>query len=232
MPDSARGHPQYGARRHRAAGRRVHQAEACRAPGDSREPRLQVSGGSLRCPLAANGRGCFLLRAFPHCRSSPQLERINTLPGSPRLQNFWYLLPSSNPLFLPSVSPVRWPPAPFNPPFLPFAVSHWLMPFRPFKLSMLKHLEFTPDGVVVWKCLWGAVPIRLFWGFQPNYKFCSHDSEREATAVWPTRLARRFSGPWTGCFARRRVSPSIPFNISTRRIRIRRSPRSGPISRC
>src|SRR6266851_7751729 len=111
-------------------------------------------------------------------------------------KTFSYLLPSSNPLFLPSVSPVQWSPSPFNPPFLPFGASLWHIPFYPFKLSMLKHLELTPHGVVVWKCLWGAVPFRLVWGFQPNFKFSLHDSEREATAVWPIRLARRFSGPW------------------------------------
>lgn len=36
---------------------------------------------------------------------------------------------------------------------------------------MLKHLELTLQRVVVWKCLWGAVPFRLVWGFQPNPKF-------------------------------------------------------------
>src|SRR6266852_1362575 len=82
----------------------------------------------------------------------------------PNPQNFQYLLLSSNPLFLTSVRPVQWAPAPFNPPFLPFTVSHWRLPPYPFKLSMLKHLELARHRVVVWKCLWGAVPFRLVFG--------------------------------------------------------------------
>ena len=40
---------------HGTAWRRIHQAETCRALGNCRDSRLQVSGGSLRCPLVANG---------------------------------------------------------------------------------------------------------------------------------------------------------------------------------
>jgi len=75
---------------------------------------------------------CFVLRAFPDCRSAPQPQRIAPLVGlrfANRLpQNLQYLLLSSNPLFLPSVSPVRWPLAPFNPLFSPFTASLWCLP--------------------------------------------------------------------------------------------------------